>query len=399
MVLVLLSRSPVASLDTRYGQFYCYSCLLAMQKSLFALRNVTPVVGEISAKRLDDEDDVDVCIFKDDMDLKSLLDDLISRRGRPSSMKCSSESVKRCIVSLQPELKIVRRFRNNMAHLLNNPLEETKRLLTALHRVRATLAKELGESAAFASQSARAHHGEQMLMREDLEYKPFNSLHRHMQVKVCLSKSVATSDKARLSDALPQLLIGRNKVLHDLAEMFTASKTNKSIPSDPLRVLIHGPPGVGKTALVQALAYKLRSVFPRQYKFNAANTTALSTDIETFLKNEHLGNDEPADVKTKMNLLMSNLNVLLIFEDVSDPNSVWPLISSTKLCAIFTSSNDHLWLESNIRPCAVQDVPLRPLETKASILLVKTIVKRVAERPVFNELFKHGGCLQRKTSS
>ena len=179
---------------------------------------------------------------------------------------------------------------------------------------------------------------------------------------------------SRLMTSKPRFLVGREELQKKLRLLIMSSFELPSQVSLAPRILLYGPPGVGKTALVRTLTKGLEDKFRKQYSFMATTEEALICDIYHFLKSEHhIGNGKAAFT----DMLSSCADTfLLIFEDVRCPELVLSLLPPDKHCVLFTSVSERIWTEVNPCPLSrnVTSVEVPSLTTNASELLVEQLL-------------------------
>ena len=160
------------------------------------------------------------------------------------------------------------------------------------------------------------------------------------------------------------------------------------------RVLLHGPPGVGKTAVVRKLASDLLCTYPKQYTFRAGTEVALHDDISSFLtclniKTEQKSCSCATFSLFKQHLLEQEDSLLLIFEDVLEPTLVMALLPFDKHCVIMTSSTDCAWRKLNLVPSRLFPFQIDPLGAQDSLLLFKQVLVSNGRRNLFDDVWQN----------
>ena len=319
--------------------------------------------------------------FNDPFELNNLLDRFRHFLRFQSQNSLLSSKKASCLLG---DIKILRRTRNKFAHGVEIPTEEAKQCLKAGAEVEEWLQRQ--ERFCPADIAVDNDHLNFLQMKDFI-------LDESSQTFVVVIRTKGNSS-LRLAERLPQSLIGRNDLVNSLLDHCTLKKSTSGFA----KVLLHGPPGVGKTALVRALAYKLSSVFRKQYVFQASNAPTLGTDIGQFLKSEGVAWND----KNFFECFQERVNnceecLLFIFEDVENPTLVWTLVSECTHCVIFTSRSELQWKEILLQPgnrVFSQEVPA--LTTHDSLLIMQETYNRLSKGKNFNELINYSGCFQRE---
>ena len=221
--------------------------------------------------------------------------------------------------------------------------------------------------------------------------------HISLDIYTLPREQMATS-RLFLSVARPEL-VGREDILKRLTILMTPpmsveSTGPHSTPRWP-RVLLHGQPGVGKTAVVRELTRRLEKSHPHQHSFQAASKMTLLADIKLFLKLEMkdmLKNvSSPPESIFKDYLFQTKKSFFLAFEDVIDPQLpvVMPLLPKNKHCVIFTSSSDHSWKKLHFIPFDVISIPLQGLGAEDSFLLAAQVFADNGCKQLFRKICRN----------
>ena len=193
----------------------------------------------------------------------------------------------------------------------------------------------------------------------------------------------------RLMLSSPKELIGRQEVLSKLLSLTGNSSGHEKVTRFS-RVLLHGPPGIGKTAVVRKLASLLPNIYHKQFSFEAQSEASLTADICSFLmwKPSIHCNEASHSIFSafKQHLSESNDSLFLIFENVPEPESVMSLLPPDKHCVIMTSSTDQPWRKLNLIPSQIFSIQLGPLDDESAFVLFKQTFTGNSHRNYFDDL-------------
>jgi len=146
----------------------------------------------------------------------------------------------------------------------------------------------------------------------------------------------------------------------------------------PAIVNITGLPGMGKTALAAQFAYLNQDLFPDGQLFASLNNTsdwdsltqhALSRFLVALQIVGEQTADSTADQSEKYAMLTSNLKLLIILDDASDPECVRTLLPSGAKCTVIVTSLNPL---QELHPDL--PLPLSPLSESEAIRLLESAV-------------------------
>ena len=186
---------------------------------------------------------------------------------------------------------------------------------------------------------------------------------------------------SRMFQSSARLLIGRDHILDQLVQLTGADGAQKSGCSR--RILLHGPHGVGKTALVRAYSSLVSNIYCKQYSFQADSQQSFLRDIDAFLSAE--GFSQEGHVAFHNALSLSTENILLVFEDVLQPNSIIPFLPEGKHCVIFTSLSDMLWKKNALLERNVTSIRVPSLTTKDSLHLMESVFRQCRKNHEFRK--------------
>ena len=146
------------------------------------------------------------------------------------------------------------------------------------------------------------------------------------------------------------------------------------------RLLLYGQPGVGKTALAREIVRCLRDEFPHQHFFQATTSESLRAscclfmESQAYKKEKLLPHESGKEVRNYLSGICENL--LLVFDDVTDPDVVLSVLPERRHCAIFTSVSVISWMKARSGLTHFFATEVKPLSTDASLALFKDVVAR-----------------------
>ena len=200
---------------------------------------------------------------------------------------------------------------------------------------------------------------------------------------------------------LPERLVsfvGREEQLHILLARH-ASQREDPRRKGPLKLLIHGMPGAGKSALGQELAYLLADQYPDGQLYVKMGTASEQRDpgelLGVFLR--HLGRveDLPTSTEDRVKLFRSataGKRVLIVLDGARDQDQVKDVLPTEAQCTLIISSRRNLgpalddrslWLRP---PLAVEAAEIvrqyLPKEDQAAADVVANVVNMCGRIPM-----------------
>ena len=234
----------------------------------------------------------------------------------------------------------VKKQRNRLAHTEDVSINESLACLQDIHSY-----SQLGILPTCSYASRPTEGAVKCIAESSCVVKHLSTLpNKKEKVKIALEHP--SGDKKvvhRLMLSSPKDLGGRDDILSKLLSLTTITTCERQEPQP--RVLLHGPPGVGKTVVVGKLASNLLCTYPKQYTFRAGTAFALHDDISSFLICLNIKTEQKPSSRIEFSLFKKYLldqedSLLLVFEDVLEPNLVMALLPSDKHCVIIISFTD-----------------------------------------------------------
>ena len=199
-------------------------------------------------------------------------------------------------------------------------------------------------------------------------------------LKLTLASSTSRQRVVRLALTLEHDLVGRAEVLERILSLLCPTGLRKEgMGKSCVRVVIHGPTGIGKTALVRRVAHLAKETLSQQHLFQAISKETLATDILSYLCSTGVKCDRGLSRKTlfsnfKESLQQSDQSLLLIFEDVHDPAMVLSLLPYDKHCVLFTSSNESAWKKLGPMPIDIIFIEIDSLRSEECRQLFENVL-------------------------
>ena len=278
----------------------------------------------------------------------------------------------------------LRTQRNRLAHTQNVSINDSLACLQSLKEMNTLTARRRGEdhSTPIVECIAKTH-----FALKDLSLSP----RCEAKIKICFAPCQGGKVVLRrLMLSTPKELIGRQEVLSKLLSL-TRDSSRHEKQTRFCRVLLHGPPGIGKTAVVRKLASLLQNIYHKQFSFEAQSKASLTADICSFLRwkpSIHCNEASHSIFSAfKQHLSESNDTLFLIFENVLEAELVMSLLPPDKHCVVLTSSTDQSQLTKRKNPIirtVISSVQLDPLDAESSFTLFEQILTGIGHRNLFN---------------
>ncbi|MBF9131105.1 winged helix-turn-helix domain-containing protein [Plantactinospora sp. S1510] len=172
----------------------------------------------------------------------------------------------------------------------------------------------------------------------------------------------------------PPALIGRRDALTELRAAILGPQPGIG----PRVVVLHGPPGVGTSALAQRAAYDLADAYPDGQLHLDVRTWPRARrsgagPVQAVLRRLGVGTP-PDDVAEAVDLLQTvsaGLRLLLVMDNVSAPGEVRPMLSLATGCCLLLTSGYPL----GVIPGAGR-LALRPLNVTNSVEVLRSMLGR-----------------------
>ena len=159
-----------------------------------------------------------------------------------------------------------------------------------------------------------------------------------------LGNTVACSINSRRQLSPLVKVHGRKDELSKLTSLLTP-RASGSWP----KVLLTGPPGIGKTTLALAASAEISSIYPIQFLLQSSSVEALYSDLIIASPGNACVNERDIDgqemQKAVMDILLSLPNSLLVFDDLFDPLLAQDFLSLDKHAVLFVTHSKTVWEE------------------------------------------------------
>ena len=172
---------------------------------------------------------------------------------------------------------------------------------------------------------------------------------------------------------------GRKDDLSKLTSLLTP-RTSGSWP----KVLLTGPPGIGKTTLALAASAEVSSIYPMQFLLQSSSVEALYSDLITASAgdvhiDERVHDGQEMRRAAVMDILTSLSSSLLVFDDLFDPLLAKDFLSLEKHAALFVTHSKTVWKEqlpTSSFQLMTGSLDLSGLDDDDAYSLLRTIVIR-----------------------